>query len=165
MKTKLILALLMGGLASCLAQVNLSIQQNTPTNVTVTLTGCVPMQAYALLGKVQLTDTNWVPIAVATADANASTSFTVGINNSGSGFFISTIQNTDTDGDGIPDWWMLQYFGHATGLASDNSRAQDSAANDGVSNLTKYLRGADPRLTPTQDNTNLVQLKVFTPSN
>jgi hypothetical protein len=50
----------------------------------------------------------------------------------------------DTDGDGLADWWMLHYFGHPTGLASDNSRAQDSAAGDGVSNLQKYLLGKNP---------------------
>ena len=31
----------------------------------------------------------------------------------------------DSDGDGIPDNWMMQYFGHATGQAGDLSRAQD----------------------------------------
>ena len=25
----------------------------------------------------------------------------------------------DSDGDGIPDWWMIQYFGHPTGQAGD----------------------------------------------
>jgi len=50
----------------------------------------------------------------------------------------------DTDGDGIPDWWMTQYFGHSTGLASDNSLAPDSAAGDGISNLQKYLTGQNP---------------------
>jgi hypothetical protein len=50
----------------------------------------------------------------------------------------------DSDGDGIPDSWMMQYFGHPTGLASDNSRAQDSASGDGISNLQKYLTGMNP---------------------
>ncbi len=50
----------------------------------------------------------------------------------------------DSDSDGIPDDWMMQYFGHPTGLASDNSRAEDSAAGDGISNLQKYLSGRSP---------------------
>ena len=29
--------------------------------------------------------------------------------------------NADSDGDGIPDWWMIQYFGHITGQACDLS--------------------------------------------
>jgi hypothetical protein len=53
-------------------------------------------------------------------------------------------QPQDTDGDGIPDWWMLQYFGHATGQASDQSLASQNADGDGVSNLREYQRGTDP---------------------
>jgi T5SS/PEP-CTERM-associated repeat protein len=51
----------------------------------------------------------------------------------------------DTDGDGIPNWWMMGYFGHPAGLASDNSRAQDDADGDGMSNLAEYLAGTNPR--------------------
>jgi hypothetical protein len=50
----------------------------------------------------------------------------------------------DSDGDGIPDWWMLKYFGHATGQAADLSRAADDADGDGMSNLQEYLAGTDP---------------------
>ena len=50
----------------------------------------------------------------------------------------------DSDGDGIPDYWMMQQFGHATGLASDRSRAQDDADGEGMSNLQEYLAGTIP---------------------
>jgi hypothetical protein len=50
----------------------------------------------------------------------------------------------DSDGDGIPDGWMMQYFGHAIGQAGDNSRAQDDADGDGFSNLAEYLAGTNP---------------------
>ena len=50
----------------------------------------------------------------------------------------------DSDGDGIPDWWMMKYFGHPTGQAGDLSRASDDADGDGVSNLQEYLAGTDP---------------------
>jgi hypothetical protein len=50
----------------------------------------------------------------------------------------------DSDGDGIPDAWMLQHFGHLTGLASDQSRAQDDPDGDGMSNLQEYIAGTDP---------------------
>ena len=50
----------------------------------------------------------------------------------------------DSDGDGIPDWWMLSYFGHATGLAADRTRGQDDHDGDGMSNLAEYLAGTDP---------------------
>jgi hypothetical protein len=50
----------------------------------------------------------------------------------------------DSDGDGIPDWWMMKYFGHPTGQAYDNSLASDDADGDGESNLQEYLAGTDP---------------------
>jgi hypothetical protein len=50
----------------------------------------------------------------------------------------------DSDGDGIPDSWMMQHFGHPTGSAGDHSRAQDDADNDGMNNLAEYLAGTDP---------------------
>jgi hypothetical protein len=57
---------------------------------------------------------------------------------------IQSSSNADSDRDGIPDSWMLQYFGHPTGLAIDNSRVQDDADGDGMSNLQEYLAGTDP---------------------
>ena len=50
----------------------------------------------------------------------------------------------DSDGDGIPDLWMIHYFGHPTGMAGDLSRAQDDADGDGMSNLQEFLAGTDP---------------------
>jgi hypothetical protein len=55
-----------------------------------------------------------------------------------------TVAGVDSDGDGIPDSWMMQHFGHSAGLASDHSRAQDDADGDGMSNLQEYLAGTDP---------------------
>jgi hypothetical protein len=57
--------------------------------------------------------------------------------------FAVTLQ-TDSDGDGIPDTWMMQYFGHPTGLAGDKSQAQDDADGDGASNFAEYLAGTSP---------------------
>lgn len=51
----------------------------------------------------------------------------------------------DSDADGIPDAWMMEYFGHATGQAGDLSQAADDADGDGMSNLAEYLAGTHPK--------------------
>jgi hypothetical protein len=50
----------------------------------------------------------------------------------------------DSDHDGIPDVWMLQYFGHPTGQPGDRSLADDDADGDGMNNLQEFLTGTDP---------------------
>lgn len=45
----------------------------------------------------------------------------------------------DTDGDGLPDWWEIQYFGGPT--AADANADPD---NDGLTNLEEFIRGTDP---------------------
>jgi len=56
-----------------------------------------------------------------------------------------TVTVTDSDVDGIPDWWMNQYFGHPTGQTGDQSRAQDDADSDGLDNLGEYQKGTAPK--------------------
>ena len=51
----------------------------------------------------------------------------------------------DSDGDGIPNWWMMSHFGHPTGLAGDKSRAEDDADGDGISNYAEWCAGTDPQ--------------------
>jgi Tol biopolymer transport system component len=63
------------------------------------------------------------------------------------GDVLASIVNSpalDSDGDGIPDWWMTQYFGHPTAQAGDSSRAQDDADGDGFTNLNEFLAGTNP---------------------
>ena len=45
----------------------------------------------------------------------------------------------DTDANGLPDWWELQYFGHLTG-----SDPNADADHDGMSNLAEWLAGTNP---------------------
>jgi PKD repeat protein len=46
--------------------------------------------------------------------------------------------NVDSDGDGLPDWWELQYFGDL-----DETAAGDPDA-DGITNIDEYTNGTDP---------------------
>jgi Tol biopolymer transport system component len=70
----------------------------------------------------------------------------------------------DSDGDGIPDLWMMHYFGHPTGQAGDLSRAQDDADGTGMSNLQKYLAGLDPT-NPTSVFSLQIQAQISSPNN
>ena len=45
----------------------------------------------------------------------------------------------DSDANGLPDWWELQYFGHLTG--TDPHADPDG---DGASNLAEFLAGTNP---------------------
>jgi Tol biopolymer transport system component len=66
----------------------------------------------------------------------------------------------DSDGDGIPDWWMMKYFSHVTGQTGDNSLASDDADGDGMSNLQEYLAGTSPI-----DSTSVFRLSAAAPAN
>jgi Tol biopolymer transport system component len=70
----------------------------------------------------------------------------------------------DSDGDGIPDLWMMRYFGHPTGQAGDLSRAQDDADGTGMSNLQKYLAGLDPT-NPASVFSLQIQQQISSPNN
>jgi glycosidase len=79
------------------------------------------------------------------ADAQLKIDFLPVIDNArASGIQIRKIADLDSDGDGIPDWWMLGYFNHPTGQAGDNSMANQDADGDGMSNLAEFLAGTDP---------------------
>jgi glycosidase len=91
-----------------------------------------------------------------------------------SGLQVQKIADVFSDTDGIPDWWRLAYFGHPLGMAGDNSRGTDDADGNGISNLTKFLNGANPlnpatgptlpafNLTPVSVTASNVQLSCST---
>lgn len=45
----------------------------------------------------------------------------------------------DTDNNGLPDWWELQYFGQLTG--TDPNADPD---HDGMNNLAEWIAGTNP---------------------
>jgi Tol biopolymer transport system component len=91
------------------------------------------------------------------------------LNGVGDAFALTNWPAVDSDGDGIPDWWMVQYFGHSTGQAGDLSRAQDDADGDGANNLQEFLAGTIPtdptsaltlRIAPYASGTNVLNWAV-----
>ncbi len=59
--------------------------------------------------------------------------------------------------DGLPDYWMVNYFGSATPSAGNLSRATDDADGDGLTNLQEYRAGTNPK-----DATSRVRITGFT---
>lgn len=51
---------------------------------------------------------------------------------------LSIDPDVDSDGNGLPDWWELEHFGHI-GVDPD-----DDADADGTTNLMEYLAQTDP---------------------
>ena len=83
--------------------------------------------------------TQYVSYAVVAVAGNGSTSTQAVASR-----LMANGKTIDTDGDGVPDWWVTQFFGHPTAQASDQSFAWADPANDGLSNLQKYLMGRNP---------------------
>ncbi|MCU0785383.1 MAG: matrixin family metalloprotease [Verrucomicrobia bacterium] len=46
---------------------------------------------------------------------------------------------------GIPDYWMMNFFGHVGPLPGDMSRATDDPDGDGLNNLQEYITGMNPK--------------------
>jgi hypothetical protein len=56
---------------------------------------------------------------------------------------LSDFQVTDSDGDGVPDHWMLEHFNSRTAAAG--FLGADDSDGDGVSNRDEYVAGTSPR--------------------
>jgi len=57
---------------------------------------------------------------------------------------LSSAPPVDSDGDGVPDLWTEEYFGHPTGQTNDQSLASDDPDGSGFTVLEDYLVGVDP---------------------
>jgi len=65
-------------------------------------------------------------------------------NSANSNLADADTSGVDSDGDGTPDCWMMQYFKHPIGQTNDNTLATDDPDGDGFTLLQEYLAGVDP---------------------
>jgi hypothetical protein len=78
---------------------------------------------------------------------------------------ISFSGDDDSPSDGIPDNWMLTYFGHADPRANDLTLATSDKDGDRLTNLQEYRAGMDPTSAASAQkitlfNTGLLQVQV-----
>jgi hypothetical protein len=74
-----------------------------------------------------------IVLTVRNASGNSSTAFT------------AVYSIVDLDGDDLPDWWEVKYFGAIT-----EQSGSDDYDNDGYSNLQEYASGTDPTVKNAQ---------------
>jgi hypothetical protein len=72
---------------------------------------------------------------------------------------IAQIYGTDSVGDGIANWWRLQYFGNSS-MTGATTCATCDFDNTGQNNLFKYVAGLDPT-----DPTSVFFLQIATVTN
>jgi hypothetical protein len=70
----------------------------------------------------------------------------------------SNPSNPDSDNDGLPDAWEIQYFGNTSQTAAGDSDG------DGLSNLIEFQLGRNPTKGAIADTTGSVNLRLFLPS-
>ena len=113
---------------------------NYDTNsATLILHGTIPGDSYELLSAPALTNPVWtVEQTLFGAEGQNWTPTTVSMVGRPTLFFIARNMSQDSDGNGLPDWWQLQYFGQ---LGVDPYGDPD---RDGWTNFEEYQNGTDP---------------------
>ena len=95
--------------------------------------------SYVILARTNILDAIRTVETVLTGYSSATELTTTIQKNGRTTAFLEAVEiNTDSDADGLPDWWMWSRFGHATGLAADLSRATDDYNSDGTNNLDEF---------------------------
>ncbi len=110
-------------------------------SVAVILHGTIADVEYELLSKQTLTDAVWtVEQSVLGAPDTNWTPAVVPVGNRTNTLFLWARAWIDSDGNGLPDWWQLQYFGY---VGVDPYADPDG---DGWNNLQEYQKGTNPNV-------------------
>ena len=108
---------------------------------------------------VPATPTTWTDKSiVSTVPPFASTGpIVVTVSGVASNGVVFAIGEIDTDADGLPDNWEIQYFGNL------NQTASGDPDGDGLTNLLEYQQGRNPTKSALSDPGDFVNLKVHSP--
>ncbi|MGZ5434985.1 MAG: CBM96 family carbohydrate-binding protein [Pyrinomonadaceae bacterium] len=97
-------------------------------------------------------------VIVATVPAGATTGPVVAtVNGAASNGVVFTVGPADSDNDGLPDAWELQYFGNL------GQGANGDPDGDGVTNIQEFRQGRDPTKGAIADPNGSVDLKLYPP--
>jgi hypothetical protein len=131
------------------------------SSVTITGTNLGSMQGASSVSfnGVTATVSSWSAMTVVAIVPTSATSGPVvaNVNGVSSNGLTFTVGPADSDSDGLPDVWELQYFGNLT------QGPNGDPDGDGVSNLLEYLQGRDPTKGTIPDPKGSVNLKLHTP--
>jgi hypothetical protein len=70
---------------------------------------------------------------------------------------VFAVGEIDSDADGLPDNWEIQYFGNL------NQTGTGDPDGDGLNNTQEYQQGRNPTKSALADPGDFVNLKVHTP--
>lgn len=133
----------------------------TPVTITGYNFGDTQGASTVTFNGVNATSTTWTSTSIIAAVPSGANSGPVIVVVSGlssnSITFTVELPPVDTDADGLPDAWELQYFGNL------NQGANDNPDGDALNNLQEYLQGRNPTLGTVEDSGGGVNLRIYTP--
>ncbi len=134
-----------------------------PIGTVVTITGLnfgiIQGTSTLTFNGVAATPTSWadkkivaaVPIFAATGPV------VVKVTGVASNALIFSVGDVDSDDDGLPDWWEIQYFGNLSQTASGDPDG------DSLTNLQEFQQGRNPTKNALADDGTGVNLRLHTP--